>query len=312
MDSTHLTKTSNKINKLGITSKDRLSKKEPVKYTDGLSQDAALLANKRAKIITITSGKGGVGKSSISVNLGLALIKAGKKVLLFEADLGLANINVLMGVIPKYNLYHLIRDQKQLKDIILHTPEGLDIIPGASGYSSLADMSNRDREQIIGEFESLDKYDIILIDTGAGISSSVVSFTLPADEIIVVTTPEPTSITDAYGIIKSIVLINSKKRIKLIVNRASSSLEGRKVAERLVSICDQFLNYKIISHSFIFNDENVGKAVRSQKPFFILYPKGKASSCLNIITAKMLGQSVEDSQVGSSVGGVFRKLFQTH
>ena len=239
------------------------------------------------------------------------MVKAGKKVLLFEADLGLANINILMGIIPKYNLYHLIRDQKKLEDIIIHTPEGLDIITGASGYSSLANMSTREREQIIGAFDSLSEYDIIIIDTGAGISSTVIDFALPADDILVITTPEPTSITDAYGIIKSIILVEPKKNIKLIVNRATSSLEGRKVAERLVSICDQFLNYKIKSHSFIFDDDKVSKAVKSQKPFLILYPKGKASSCLHIIASKMLGESVDLPQNETSVGGMFRKLFQT-
>ena len=268
------------------------------------------IVRRKTRIIAITSGKGGVGKSSISVNLGLAMVRAGKRVLLFEADLGLANINVLMGIIPKYNLYHLVRDRKKLEDIIIHTPEGLDIIPGASGYSSLANLSNREREQIIEEFENLSHYDIILIDTGAGISSSVVDFTLPADDIIIVTTPEPTSITDAYGIIKSIILIEPKKKIKLLVNRVSSSLEGRKVAERLISICDQFLNYRINSHSFIFDDESVGKAVRSQKPFLILYPKGKASSCLKVVASKVLEQEVDFSQNGFSMGGIFRKLFQ--
>ncbi len=267
-------------------------------------------SGEKTRIITVTSGKGGVGKSSVSVNLSLAMVKAGKKVLLFEADLGLANINILMGIVPKYNLYHLIRDRKKLADIIIHTPEGLDIITGASGYSSLANMSNREREQIIGAFDTLGEYDIILIDTGAGISSAVVDFALPANDIIVVTTPEPTSITDAYGMIKSIVLAEPKKNIKLIVNRATSSLEGRRVAERLVNICEQFLNYKIKSHSFIFDDDKVSKAVKNQKPFLILYPKGKASSCLYVIASKILGQSNDISQNETSVGGMFRKLFQ--
>ena len=297
--------TESKINALNSVSGDSQNKQ------DQQYQATNKLFNKKTRIITITSGKGGVGKSSVSVNLSLAMVKAGKKVLLFEADLGLANINILMGIIPKYNLYHLIRDQKKLEDIIIHTPEGLDIITGASGYSSLANMSNREREQIIGAFDSLNEYDIIIIDTGAGISSTVVDFTLPADDILVITTPEPTSITDAYGIIKSIILVEPKKNIKLIVNRATSSLEGRKVAERLVSICDQFLNYKIKSHSFIFDDEKVGKAVKKQKPFLILYPKGKASSCLHIIASKMLDAPVDCSQNETSVGGMFRKLFQT-
>ena len=261
------------------------------------------------QIITITSGKGGVGKSSLAVNLGFALVRAGKRVLLFDADLGLANINVLMGIIPKYNLYHLIKGNKRMHEIIVHTPEGLDIIPGASGYSSLADMKRKDRETILVGLEELNHYDILLVDTGAGISANVVDFTLPADEILVVTTPEPTSITDAYGIIKSIVLVDPDKNINLIVNRVNASLEGRKVAERLASICSQFLEYNIVSHSFIFEDENVARSVKKQKPFYLLYPKGKASCCLNAVASKLIDEKIEALSKGS-IAGFFRKLFK--
>ena len=264
----------------------------------------------RTRIITITSGKGGVGKSSLAVNLGLALVKTGKKVLLFDADLGLANINVLMGIIPKYNLFHLIKENKKMSEIVVHTPEGLDIIPGASGYSSLANMSSKDRESIIEGLEGFNEYDILLVDTGAGISSNVVDFTLLADEILVVTTPEPTSITDAYGIIKSIVLVNPNKSISLIVNRARVSLEGRKVAERLGNICNQFLEYNLVNHSFIFEDENVAKSVKKQRPFYLLYPKGKASSCLNIVASKLLNGDTGSLSGKSSIAGFFRKMFQ--
>ena len=264
----------------------------------------------KTQIITITSGKGGVGKSSLTVNLGLALVKAGKRVLLFDADLGLANINVLMGIIPKYNLYHLMKGSKKMSEVIVHSPEGLDIIPGASGYSSLADMSRKEREVILEGLEELNRYDIVLVDTGAGISANVVDFTLPADKILVVTTPEPTSITDAYGIIKSIVLVDPSKSISLIVNRANASLEGRKVAERLVSICSQFLEYNIVNYSFILEDENVSRSVRKQKPFYLLYPRGKASSCLNIVASKLIDEGIAALSPKDSITGFFRKLFQ--
>lgn len=260
------------------------------------------------QIITLTSGKGGVGKSTISVNLGLALAAAGKKVLLFDADLGLANINVLLGVVPKFNLYHVIKGHKELEDIIIKTPEGLDIIAGASGYSMLANLSDKERSTLVGAFEKLSGYEIMLIDTGAGVSSNVVGFTLPADKVIVVTTPEPTAITDAYGIIKSIVLVAPDKNIKLLVNRAGSSLEGKKVAERVINISSQFLNVRVENLGFIYDDENVPKSIRRQKPFYQLFPNTKASGCLDIIASRVLEQELP-RRAESGVGSFFRKIF---
>ncbi|MDH4200963.1 MAG: MinD/ParA family protein [Spirochaetia bacterium] len=265
---------------------------------------------KKTRVITITSGKGGVGKSSVSVNLALTIAKSGKKVLLFDADLGLANINVMLGVIPKYNLYHVVKGSKKLNEIIIKTPEGLDLIAGASGYSILANLNITEREKLISEFEKLPYYDIMIIDTGAGVGANVIGFTLPADEVLVITTPEPTSITDAYGIIKSIVLQSSDKNIKLLVNRVSSSLEAKKVLERVVNISNQFLNVKVDSAGYIFEDEFVSKSIRQQKPFILEYPKSKASACLQLVAGKILNQKVEDNGDGSgSLGKFFSKLF---
>lgn len=266
----------------------------------------------RSRVLTITSGKGGVGKSTLSVNLGLALAKKGKKVLLFDADLGLANINVMLGVLPKYNLYHVVKGQKKLQEIIIETPEGLDIIAGASGYSSLANLNDVQRNKLISEFSELTNYDFFLIDTGAGIGSNVIDFVMPADEVIVVTSPEPTSVTDAYGVIKSIVLESPEKNIKLLVNRASSSLEGRKVAERVINISNQFLNIKIDTVGFIYDDLNVPKSVRKQKPYYLAYPKSKASGCLNHVVARILNNVPfpEEELSSGGIGSFFKKLFE--
>lgn len=260
------------------------------------------------QIITLTSGKGGVGKSTISVNLGLALTAAGKKVLLFDADLGLANVNVLLGVVPKFNLYHVIKGHKELEEIIIRTPEGLDIIAGASGYSMLANLSDKERSNLVAAFERLTGYDIMLIDTGAGVSSNVVGFTLPADKVIVITTPEPTAITDAYGIIKSIVLVAPDKNIKLLVNRATSSLEGKKVAERVINISSQFLNVRVENLGFIYDDDNVAKSIRRQKPFYQLFRNCKAAACLDIVASRILEQELP-RRYESGVGAFFRKIF---
>lgn len=262
------------------------------------------------RIISVTSGKGGVGKTSVSVNMAMALARAGQKVLLFDADLGLANINVLLGIIPKYNLYHVIKGHKKLSDIIINTPEGVDIIAGASGYSQLANLEKEERGKIIMGFDELKGYDILIIDTGAGVGANVVGFSLPAEDVVVVTTSEPTSITDAYGIIKSIVLLEPDKSIKLVVNRVKSSLEGRKVAERVISICNQFLNVKVENCGFIFDDENVAKSIRKQKPFYTLYPKGKASSCLNLIASRIVNQEIDPVDRSSGLGSFFKKMLQ--
>lgn len=152
-------------------------------------QDAA----KKTKIIAVASGKGGVGKSTVSVNLAISIAKTGLKVLIFDGDLGLANVNVLLGIIPKYNLYHVVKGHKSLKDIVISTPEGVDIIAGASGYSQLANLNETQRNNLIKGFAELDRYDVMIIDTGAGISANVIGLVMPADEVVVVTTPEPTS-----------------------------------------------------------------------------------------------------------------------
>jgi len=285
------------------------SEQPPVEVAPEVSEKTA--PGTRTKVITITSGKGGVGKSSVSVNMALSIARTGKKVLLFDADLGLANINVMLGVIPKYNLYHVVKGTKKLNEIIIKTPEGLDLIAGASGYSILANLNITEREKLIHEFESLPHYDLMIIDTGAGVGANVIGFTLPADEIIVVTTPEPTAITDAYGIIKSIVLQSADKNIKLLVNRVSSSLEARKVLERVVNISNQFLNVKVDSAGYIFEDELVSKSIRQQKPFVLEYPKCKASACMQLIAGKIINQKLTESKDGPGFGKFFQKLFHT-
>ena len=262
------------------------------------------------RILAVTSGKGGVGKSTISVNLAIALSQMGARVLLFDADLGLANLNVLLGVIPKFNLYHVIKGQKSLKEIIVKVADNVDIIAGASGYSSLANMDENDREVLIEAFSDLSGYDILLIDTGAGVGHNVTGFLLPADDIIVITTPEPTSITDAYGIIKSIVIEDPNKYIRLVVNRADSSAEGRKVAEKIINISSQFLNVQVESAGFIYNDENVAKSIRKQKPFYQLFPTTKASSCLKVVAQNLLNNENAEIQLQKSgISYFFKKLF---
>ncbi len=259
------------------------------------------------RTIVISSGKGGVGKTSLSVSLSIALAEDGKSVTLVDADLGLANINVILGIIPKYNLYHVIKGKKKLKDIIIEVPEGIKIIAGASGFHQLANLEPKQRDEFISSIAELANDDYLIVDTGAGISQNVLSFIMAADEVIVVTTPEPTAITDAYGIIKAIAAQNTDKHIKLIVNKAQSVAEGKRVAQRVINIAGQFLNIKVEDLGFVYEDICVPKSVRNQKPFYVSYPKSKASGCVKVIADRINNKKVEYEK-GSGIGSFIKNL----
>jgi flagellar biosynthesis protein FlhG len=261
----------------------------------------------KTRIIKITSGKGGVGKTNISTNLAIAYAQMGKKVILMDADLGLANVNVVLGIIPKYNLYHLIRNQKTMNDIIMDTNYGIRIVAGASGFAKIANLTEEERKNFVNELSELSSADIIIIDTSAGVSNNVLSFVEAADEALIITTPEPTAITDAYGIIKIIATEMDKQNLglKLIVNRVKSVVEGRKVAKRMIEIANQFLNLKVDYLGYVYEDPAVQNAVLRQKPFIILEPKGKASICLRHIVSRLEKIDYRD---GSGIGNFLRKL----
>lgn len=262
---------------------------------------------RETKTIAITSGKGGVGKTSLSVSLAIALAQGGASVTLLDADLGLANINVILGIIPKYNLYHVIKGKKTLKEIIIDVPEGIKIIAGASGFHQLANLDQKQRNDFISIIGELEEDDYMIIDTGAGVSQNVLSFVMAADEVIVVTTPEPTAITDAYGIIKSIASQSSDKVIKLVVNRVQSVAEARRVAQRVINIAGQFLNIKVENLGFVFDDLHVAKSVRNQKPFIVSYPKSRASGCVSLIASRIANKEVETAK-GSGLSSFFKNL----
>jgi len=267
---------------------------------------------KQTKTIAVTSGKGGVGKTSLSVSLAIALAEGGKtKVTLLDADLGLANINVILGIIPQFNLYHVIKGKKKLKDIVIDVPEGIKIIAGASGFHQLANLDLKQRKEFIDEFQTLEGDDFMIIDTGAGVSQNVLSFVVAADEVIVITTPEPTAITDAYGIIKSIAAQTSDKPIRLIVNRCQSVSEGKRVAQRIINIAGQFLNIKVESLGFVFDDPLVAKSVRNQKPFIVGFPKSKASSCVMMIADKIANRPSSEAVKGSGLAGFVKNMFKS-
>ena len=187
----------------------------------------------KTRVIAVTSGKGGVGKTNISVNLAIAFAQTGKRVILIDGDLGMANVNVLLGITPKANLLDVITKKKKMSDIILNTELGIQFIAGANGFSRIANLTDDERDFFAKEITTLSSADIIIIDTGAGVSDNVLRFVEAADEAYVVTTPEPTAITDAYGLIKIIAtdLLNSQITMKLIVNKVHSADEGKRIAE---------------------------------------------------------------------------------
>ena len=265
-------------------------------------------ASDKARIITVTSGKGGVGKTNLSVNMALAFARLGKKVTVMDADLGLANVNVMLNMIPKYNLYHVIKKQKTIREILVETEYGISIVAGASGFSQIANMGEEDRKDFIAELETLSNADIIIIDTSAGVSSNVLDFIAAADDAVIITTPEPTAITDAYGIIKIIATEYESLNVglKLVVNRAKGAAEAKSVADRMINIAGQFLNLKVDYLGFIYDDAAVQHAVLRQKPFMVVDPKCKASICVQHLVERMDRNKSGDSH---GFGAMMRRLF---
>ncbi len=264
--------------------------------------------HKATRIIAVSSGKGGVGKTNIAINLALAYVQAGKRVIVMDADLGLANVNVVLGVIPRYNLYHLIRKQKTLSEILVDTAYGIQIIAGASGFSKIANLNEEERKTFIGELAALSNADILIIDCSAGVSNNVISFIAAADDALIVTTPEPTAITDAYGIIKIIAteVENLDLGLKLVVNRVKSVVEGRRVAERVINIAGQFLNLKVDYLGFVYDDPVVHAAVVRQKPFFVVDPRSKAAVCVRHLVGRLENVDYRD---GKGIPSFLKKLF---
>ena len=241
------------------------------------------------KVLSVTSGKGGVGKTSIVVNMAILLASRGNKVLVLDADLGLANIDVMLGLTPKHNIKHVLDGQCHLEDILIEGPGGIQIIPASSGIQEMADLSH---EQQLCLMNSLDYFeqdiDYMLIDTGAGISKNVMYFNTAAQEIIVVVTAEPTSMTDAYALIKVLRKRYGVKRFDLIVNNVSSKVEGDQVARKLTMVCERFLGDVTLDMlGSIPNDSGITECIKGQKAFVGVNPSGEASKRLERIVKRL-------------------------
>lgn len=244
---------------------------------------------KSTRIITITSGKGGVGKSNFSLNFAMALQKRGHSVLVFDADISFANIDVLLGTPAQYNLIHLLKGEKSIWDIIQTGPNGLQFIAGGSGFKDLVRLSDQEIEYFAQQIGKLNGHvDFIVFDTGAGLSKETVRFITAADETIVVTTPEPTSITDAYALIKMIKSMGHEVSFRLIVNRVADDREGHQTSENMKQVASKYLGIDLPVLGYIPDDSNVSKAVKRQTPLSVAFPDSAAARGIERIASSFL------------------------
>ncbi len=262
---------------------------------------------KEAKIITVTSGKGGVGKSNFIVNLAISLTKEGKKVLIFDADIGMGNDDILMGIHHKYNIMDVINGEIYLEDGIIEGPLGIHLLPGGSGINNVEDLSQQQREGFIEKIDSIAGYDYILIDTGAGINRTVLAFISSSDEVIVVLTPDPTSLTDGYSLLKSLKHFKINTHTNIVINRVIDTAEADSTYSKFNLAARRFLNIDTDYLGFIYEDRNLTMAVRSQTPVTIKYPNSDAAKSINNVAMKLVGK--EDAIIGNGAKGLFKKLF---
>jgi flagellar biosynthesis protein FlhG len=234
-----------------------------------------------ALTLAVTSGKGGVGKSNLAVNLSICLASRGVRSTLVDVDMGLANADLLMDLHPAYTLSHVLADVRTLDEVAVLGPGGLRFIPGASGLHELADLAEFERQRLVAKLQSLEiNTDILVFDCGAGIGRNVLSFALAADRVVVVTTPEPTAIADAYATIKALRREGCQGRIGLFVNMADSRLAALEAHRRVATVAIRFLNYPIAEDGYMLQDRAVELAVQERCPFVIRYPTSNASACI--------------------------------
>lgn len=258
------------------------------------------LPKKQVRVIAVTSGKGGVGKTNIAVNLAYHLSNMKQRALILDADTGLANVDLILGLTPKYNLFHVLNGEKSIAETVIKGPGGIMILPASSGILEMADLSRGQKLTLLDELRDLHAgLDFLIIDTAAGIAGNVMFFNAAAKEIIVVVTSEPTSLTDAYALIKVLYQHHAKKRFRLLVNMVKSPAEAKEVYQRLSQATDHFLNLTIEYLGHILYDEKLSAAVKQQKAMAALYPQSSASKCLRTIAEKICQEKPENEGAGN-------------
>jgi len=252
------------------------------------------------RVLAFTSGKGGVGKTNIAANIAYILSRRNRKTLVLDADMGLANIDLLLGLTPKYNLYHVLKGDRSLAETLVEGPGGMMVLPSSSGIAEMTDLSRGQKLTLLDAVNSLRKKpEFLLIDTAAGISGNVTYFNASAHEIIVVTSAEPTALTDAYALMKVLYQGYDRKKFRLIVNMVNHPTEARDAYERLRQATDHFLNVTLDYLGFILHDPRLPEAVKKQKALAELYPTSPASRCLQDIASRLCGELPAGQEGGS-------------
>lgn len=243
--------------------------------------------NRLAKVVTFSSGKGGVGKSNILCNLSIKLAGLGHRVSILDMDLGLANLDILLGLSPRFNLGHVMAGQKSITDIICPGPNDIMFVPGASGVSRLANLRQKERESLIKKFTELESMaDLLMIDTGAGLGDNVLHFALASQSLVVVTTPEPTARMDAYALIKTVMSKDPTLPVYVILNEAHSQREAEQVFNSLLQVCKQHLPKLPTYLGYLPLDPHVSRAVQQRKPFILEYPQSPASKAISQVAGE--------------------------
>ena len=240
------------------------------------------------RAIAVTGGKGGVGKTNVSVNLGVAAAELGQKVMLLDADLGLANIDVVLGLHPKYDLSHVMRGECALDEVLVEGPAGLKVIPGASGVQALADLSSAEHTGLIRAFSELaGDTELLIVDTAAGISETVLSFSRASHEIVVVVCDEPASITDAYAIIKLLNRDYGHQRFRILANMVRTAQEGRELFNKMCRVTDRYLDVTLGFMGAVPYDDSLRKAVRTQRPVVQAFPRSRVAQVFRNLAKKI-------------------------
>ncbi len=243
---------------------------------------------KPVRVIAIASGKGGVGKTNLSVNLGVAMAKIGRQVALLDADMGLANVDVLLGIRPQFNLSHVLTGEKSLADIMLEGPAGMKVIPASSGIQKMSDLSNVEQGAIIHAFSEMDdNLDVLIIDTAAGISPSVVNFARASQELIIVVCDEPTSLTDAYAFIKLLNRDYGVNHFHVLCNMVKSMQQGQALFNKLTKVTDSYLDVTLQFSGAIPYDEDLRKSVQKQNAVIEAYPNSKVSKAITDVARRI-------------------------
>lgn len=251
------------------------------------------------RVLAVTSGKGGVGKTNLVANLALEMSRLGRRVLLIDTDLGLANVDIVLGLNPEATLAEVIRGEKRIEDVILSGPAGIRVLPAASGVAEIAHLSPEARVSLLSQVDALEgEFDVVLLDTGAGISENVLFFSSLAQEIIVVAVPEPTSIADAYALMKVLGARHAARRFRLVVNMVKSAEEGRGVYARLAEVAARFLDVSIDYLGHVLTDAAVHRAVSQRRPVCLAHPDAPASRAIHGLARKILMTRYADGAAG--------------